>query len=51
MHESEIVTWLRQKGGVDVDALTWAVGNWEPKPDTYRLERLVERLEEERLEN
>lgn len=46
VHESEIVAWLRQKGGVDVDALEWWKGAWEPKPDTYRLERLLSSVEE-----
>jgi hypothetical protein len=43
VHEDEIVAWLREHGGVDVDAVEWQPGTWEPKPDTYRVDQLCQR--------
>jgi hypothetical protein len=36
VHESEIVAWLREHGGVDVDTIEWLPGGREPEPDRYR---------------
>jgi Protein of unknown function (DUF3102) len=43
VRESEIVPWLRQHGGVDVDAVKWHCLSYEPEPDTYRRDCLLER--------